>query len=88
MDEAIVECTEKRCNIDVLCDEVGLGVYVYGARIRPWSRDGKGRMVLGGSTSGFQAALAAAVVKARAGQWEVLDWSKRPWETRPAVEGW
>lgn len=88
MEQLLIECTTRRCNVDVLCTEAGPNTYVFGIRIRPYTKDGKGRMVLGGSATTLQDALEQAVLKARAGRWEPLDWAKRPWETRPSVEEW
>jgi len=88
MDENIQRCTAKRCNIDVLCEEVGPDTFVYGARLRPWSRDGRGRMVLGASSSSWAQALDQAVAKAAEGRWEVLDWAKRPWAQKAAQDAW
>lgn len=82
MEELLIEATEARCNVDLLCDPAGMDTWNIGVRLRPWKNSrGGGDMILGvGDT--VKEALENAVSKARNGRWETLDWAKRPWASQ------
>ena len=81
IEDMLVLFAGNKCNVDILVADAPMGTApTVGVRIRPWDKDNKNLMILGAGDT-LQKALDAALVKARQGRWEALDWAARPWDT-------